>query len=854
MLQSYLGLSLLSAATLIVEIALSRIFSVAQWYHFAFMTVSLALLGFGASGSFLSIFQARMKSNLNRMLVVSSSLFWLTVLGGYLVANYVPFDSFCIAWDRRQLLYLATYYLSLSTPFFFSGLCISLLIAAAPTRVNEVYFSNLIGSGLGCLLVVVLLPLFGGAGTVIFAALLGAVATTTFKWPLTRCLAPWAKEAIGQEGETSCHHAFRPLPLASCLLLILLLFTRPPLFDIQMSPYKALSTILRYPDTRLVFTGWNAFSRVDVIESTSIKSAPGLSFAYKGVPPPQMGLTIDGDNLSAITRPTDSTEFIDYLPISLAYRLIPLTRCLAPWAEEAVGQKGETSCHRPKVLVIEPRGGLDVLVALHHQAPSITVVEDNPLIVEAVRDRFGDFAGEVYSPERVKMIVENGRSYARRSSERFDLVQLSLSDTFKVITSGAYSLSENYLYTVEAFADFYGRLSDGGLLVITRWLQLPPSECLRAGAIAIEALERLGVERPEEHIVAIRSFQTMTMLVKRGSFTDREIGMVKDFCAEKRFDLVYYPGIAPTEANLYNVLPEPYYYQAFHDLIFAVDRAEFYARYPYDVSPPYDDRPFFFHFFKWSQIPAILQSFGKTWQPFGGSGYLVLVALLALAILASAVLILLPLLFRRGSSREREGRRPSPIHLSLSLSVYGRIFLYFFLLGIGYLFVEIPLMQRFILFLGHPIYSFSTILFAVLFFSGLGSFFSKRVPLIKALILLSVVILLYPAFLPHLFGLLLGQSLAVRLLTSILMLAPLGFLMGIPFPRGVEAVNEIAPGLIPWAWGINGCASVLSSILSVMIAISFGFSWVLVGASVAYAVGLAAIYSLVNAPPSWARS
>lgn len=814
-LQTYVGISLLSAATLIFEIALSRIFSVAQWYHFAFMTVSLALLGFGASGSFLSIFEARVKGRLDRALIASSSLFWLTLLGGYLVANYVPFDSFCIAWDRRQLLYLAIYYLSLSTPFFFSGLCISLLIAVAPTRVNEVYFSNLIGSGLGCLLVVVLLPLFGGAGTVIFAALLGAVATTAFEWP----------------------HASRLLPLASCLLLILVLLIRPPLFDIRMSPYKALSTILRFPDTRLVFTGWNAFSRVDVIESASIKSAPGLSFAYKGVPPPQMGLTIDGDNLSPITRPTDSTEFIDYLPISLAYRLIPLTRCLAPWAKEAVGQKGETSCHRPKVLVIEPRGGLDVLVALHHQAPLITVVEDNPLIVEAVRDRFGDFAGGIYSHERVRVVVENGRSYARRSGERFDLVQLSLSDTFKVITSGAYSLSENYLYTVEAFADFYERLSDGGLLIITRWLQLPPSECLRAGAIAIEALEKLEVERPEEHVVAIRSFQTMTLLVKRGGFTAREIGMVKDFCAEKRFDLVYYPGIAPAEANLYNVLPEPYYYQAFHDLIFAANRAEFYARYPYDVSPPHDDKPFFFHFFKWSQIPAILQSFGKTWQPFGGSGYLVLVALLILALLASAVLILSPLVFRRGSGG---GRRRTRV----------RIFVYFALLGFGYLFVEIPLMQRFILFLGHPIYSFSAVLFAVLFFSGLGSFFSKRVALIKALILLGVAILLYPVFLPHLFGLLLGQSLALRLLTSILMLAPLGFLMGIPFPRGVEAVNEIAPGLIPWAWGINGCASVLSSILSVMIAISFGFSWVLVGASVAYAVGLWVIYPLASGGPS----
>jgi len=254
----------------------------------------------------------------------------------------------------------------------------------------------------------------------------------------------------------------------------------------------------------------------------------------------------------------------------------------------------------------------------------------------------------------------------------------------------------------------------------------------------------------------------------------------------------------------------------------------------FDVSPPADGRPFFYCV-RWSQTPTILQTL--TWQPFGGSGYFVLVALLVLALLASAILILLPLLFRRKppTAPLSEGEKTKATdYKSAASGVKGRVFLYFALLGLGYLFVEIPLMQRFILFLGHPVYAFATTLFALLLFSGLGSMAGPRLSLLKMLIFLSVAILLYPLLLPHLFQLLLGQGFALRLLASVVSLAPLGFLMGIPFPGGIALLDRLAPDLIPWAWGINGCLSVLASILSTVLAISFGFSWVLVGASLAY--------------------
>jgi hypothetical protein len=783
-----LGVFLLSMAGLCLEITLTRIFSLAQWYHFAFMAVSIALLGFGASGSFLSLLPNLAKRNLTRLLANLSLLLTVGILASYLNINYIPFDSYRIAWEREQILYLTIYYLFLALPFFFSGLAIGILLAARPEQAGKIYSFNLAGSALGCVAAVVALPILGGAGTVMLSALLGALAAIAFSYPISNI----------------------QYLISSIIALALLFLTlRPPSFlEVRLSPYKGLSQALLYPEAEVVFSRWNAFSRVDVIESQGVKSAPGLSLAYPGPLPPQLGLFTDGDNLSPITQP-EKLGFIDYLPVSLPYRLRP----------------------QAKALIIEPKGGLDVLAALHQGASSVLAVESNPLVIEVARDAFQD----PYQDQRVTAVVENGRSYVRRMGEGFDVVQVSLADTYRPVTSGAYSLSENYLYTVEAFADYLARLNEGGLLVVSRWLQMPPSESLRVGTLAVTALEKAGLPQPELRLVAIRSWSTLLLLVKSDEFMAGEIEAVKSFCNQRQFDLVYYPSIQEVEANRYNVYPEPLYYRGFQDLLFG-DRARFYADYSYDVSPTTDDRPFFFHFFKWSQTPEILQTFGKIWQPFGGSGYFVLVALLILALLASAILILLPLLFRRRQPvAPRELRRTR-----------WRVFAYFAALGLGYLFVEIPLMQHFILFLGHPIYAFAAVLFAILLFSGLGSMISARLSLPRTLMALIGAIILYPLILPFIFQLLLGQSLGLRLLVSVLSLAPLGFLMGVPFPKGIEIIGGLAPDLVPWAWGINGCTSVLASILSAMLAISFGFSRVLVGGSVAYLAALGVIYPLAQ--------
>lgn len=799
------GILLLSAATLLFEITLTRVFSVAQWYHFAFMVISLALLGFGASGSLLSLFPRLSMKQVNRLLAVCAALFSLSCLGSYLLVNIIPFDSYRVALESRQVLYLAVYYLSLAVPFLFTGLALGIALSKMPYEAGKLYGVNMVGSGLGCLLVLVSPSLFGCAGTVIVAVLLGLVAVCLF---------------IGLSSKL-----LLSLASAGGIGLIILMTSMPATLEVKMSPYKSLSQVLLHPQTRTLWTVWNAFSRVDVVQSGSIHIAPGLSFNYDGELPPQLGITVDGANLSPVSQiGTDQADFTEYLPSALVY-------CLSPGA---------------KALIVEPQGGLDVLTALHHQSSSVMTVVSNPLVVEAI-ETFGE-RGNFLSDPRVKVAIEGVRSYLRESQEQYDVIQVALTDSFQVVGAGAYSLSEDYRYTVEAFEEYYQHLASGGFLSITRWLQVPPSEEVRLMSLATAALEALKANHPEQHMAAIRTFQTITLLVKASPFTNQDITTIKDFCNRLGFDVVYFPGIEPSDLNRYNVLPQEVYYEAFSRILLPSDREAFLAGYVYDVSPPTDDSPFFSHFFKWSQVPYIWHSLGRTWQPFGGAGYLIVVALLLSAVLASALFILLPL-YLRPKHQRRQGQ-------PLIKGVRWQSFLYFSALGFGFLFIEIPLMQKFILFLDQPTYSFAVILFTIFICAGLGSLMSSKLARVLPQVIVSLGLLacIYPLLLPHLFEALLGQSLLLRLVVAFGTLAPLGFLMGVPFPLGIRILGTVSPELIPWAWGINGSVSVVGSILALVLALSAGFSWVLVAGGGAYLVGAGVAYHWVRkireVPPS----
>jgi predicted membrane-bound spermidine synthase len=787
----YAGVGLLSVATLMFQISYTRVLSVALWHHFVWMVVSIALLGYAASGTLLTVFPRLLERDIDRILAATSALFSASILLSYWILNRIPFDPARLSWDVLQLLYITIYYLILSIPFLLSGIAIALTIKRAESRINRVYFSNLVGSALGSILVLPSFGLLTGPGVIVLSSTLAGASAVAF--------------AINLKG--------RVLRFVSAwtIALLLLLPLAGTYLPIRMSPYKSLMVALRYPDARLLETQWNAFSRVDVVDSGFVRHAPGLSLSYEDPIPEQIGVIVDGDVLNAITKydiSPSSLAFTEALPTALPYRLHD----------------------NPEVLIIGAGGGLEVLTALHHGSLSVMAVEANPTVVRLVLEDYGAFSGNIYQDERVRAIVSEGRSFIRGSQDVYDIIVLPMAHGASATSSGVYALSEDYLYTVESFRELLGRLSEDGFLCVSTWLLPPPREDVRMVSLAVAALEDLDVIHPSEHIAVIRSYGTITLLVGRSPLGEEEISAIRGFCGEMGFDIVYLPGVEASEVNVYNRFSEPIYYRLVQGMLHAEDREGFYRGYLYDISPTTDERPFFFQFFRWDRLLETYESLDRRWQPLIEGGYLVPLAL-AQALILSVVLILLPI---RKLGKSVEGRL--------------RPLAYFFCLGVGYMLVEMATVQRFILLLGHPTYSISVVIFSLLLSSGLGSYISGRIDpgsMCHKLVLLTIGILApFYGMASPLFSQLLSLPSALKIIAVFIVLVPLGLLMGMPFPLGVGMMRGSREDLIPWAWATNGCASVLGSILPIIMALSFGFSMVFIAAGVAYMVGLLMILQL----------
>ena len=807
----FIAVALISTATIILELALLRLFAVQQFYHFAFMAVSLALLGAGASGSLLTVWRRRFSP------LLLCLLFGLSTIGAYLVLNYLPFDSFSIAWDRRQVFFLGIYFLVAAVPFLFSGLVIGGELmhpggatakgSTSQTGSHQVYSANLIGSSLGALAAIGLLSIFSGVGVVITAAVLGAIAGLLFGILDLRASPRTPSVWLGM--------------MLICLLVGAggwIILNPPDLFDQQLSPYKTLSILSQTKDARLTLSESDASARVDVIESGIIHVMPGLSLMSPVQPPVQAGLMLDGDSLMPITNldpdSDQARQLAEHMPNGLIYRLRP----------------------GASTLVLGSGTGMDVLLSLASGAPHVTAVEENDLVLRTLEAEYREFTHDLYRDPRTSIVNQSSRVFARQraASEQgtnFPVVILALTEPHRPVTSGAFSLTEDYLHTVEAFEDYLKLLDEGGLLAVTRWLQAPPSESGRTFGILVESLQNRDLD-PAAHIIAFRTLRTMTFLTSLQPFTGDELAAVREFLAERNYDPVYFPGVTVDELNQHNVLEEPLYHDLFTEIL--SDPQAAYDESRFNIEPPTDDKPFFYHYFKWRQTPEILAGLGYNWQPFGGSGYFVLVALLIVVLLASAVLILSPLLLRRLLWREERLNRRADEIPRWRL----RVFLYFSALGLAFLFIEIPLAQRFILLLDQPVTALAAVLFAILLFSGLGSLTVRRWSTYRALPLLIALIIFLPFLLKPLSEVALNLPQWRRIIFAVLIVAPLGFLMGFPFAGGLRVVEDRDPSLVPWAWAINGVFSVVSSVLAVMVALSWGFPAVFWLGALAYGIAL----------------
>ena len=785
----YPTIFLISLSILAYEVIFMRIFSITQWHHFAYLVISIALLGFGASGTFISLFQNRLKKAFSGYYFVFAYLFAISTVLSFWVSQKIPFDPFLIVWDKKQYLYLLEYYLLLFIPFFFGATCIGMAFANYPEKISRIYFYNLLGSGAGAFTSVLLLYLLHPLHILYVISGIGLLAAAV----------------------SSLRIPFRLSPFAFLLLLgaVGLLFTLQ--LKLKISQYKGLSLALNLPNAEIVAETHGPLGLVDIVRSPAIRYAPGLSLKYTQAPPPQWGLYVDASEVGAITHfkeDLSDLQYLDYTSSALAYHVRSL----------------------PKVLILGAGGGTEVLTALYHRSEQIDAVEMNGQILGLMNGKFKDFSNGLYALPNVHVKVMEARGYVESTPERYHLIQVALLDTFSASTAGVYALNESYIYTVEAFKKYLEKLTPDGILSLTRWIKLPPRDNLKVFATAVQALEERGVQEIPKHLILIRSWATATLLISNSPFSEEEIARVKEFCKARLFDTVYFYGITEAEDNNYNQLPSPHYYHAVQKILFG-DRQRFYREYLFHLEPATDNQPYFFHFFKWKALPVLIASMGREWVPFVEWGYIILIAALVQSALVSLVLIILPLFWLRVGAASWNPQRPRASRL--------KIFIYFGCLGLGFLFLEMVYIQKFILFLANPIYAVSVIISAFLLFSGLGSFYSDKVSTLRTPILgLIGISFVYFLVLKSVFGYFISYGSGVKIGITVLLIAPLAFLMGMPFPIGLRRVSLGAPELIPWAWGINGYTSVISSILATILAISWGFHAVIGLALLLYLIAL----------------
>jgi hypothetical protein len=806
------AVSVISAAILAYEILLMRLFAIVQWHHFAYMVISIALLGFGASGSFLALAQDWLKPRFVAAFAINAALFGVSAPVGFALGERMPFNALAVLWDPGQLLYLLVLYLLFAVPFFCGANCIGLAFARFGERIGRIYRYDLTGAGLGALGIVAALFLVSPSDCLRLIAGLGLAAGGLV------CLA-------GGDGR-------RPGAAAGLLAAAVLLPMLVPQswIALRLSEYKGLSMALRIPGAEVIGETSSPLGLLSVVRSPTIpfRHVPGLSLDSTIEPPPQLGVFTDGDALSVITRydgGRDALGYLDQTTSALPYHLLS----------------------DPAVLVLGAGGGGDVLQALYQGARRVEAVELDPRLIALVRREHAAFAGGLYDRPEVTVHAAEARSFVARSQTRWDLIQLPLLDSFGASVAGVHSLSESYVYTVEAFRDYLRRLEAGGFLAITRWLKLPPRDSLKLFATALAALERAGVAAPHERLALIRGWNTTTLLVKNGTLGAAEIGEIRRFSELRSFDLVYVPGMSSVEANRFNVLDAPQFFEGAMALA-GPRRAEFIADYKFDLGPPRDDRPYFFDFFRWRALPEFLELRAQGGAGLIEWGYPILFATLVQATALGVVLILLPLGL---------GRRDAVAHPDRA-----RILAYFLALGLAFLFVEIAFIQRFIVFLGHPLLAVAVVLSAFLVFAGFGSgsapglvrrleqrratagrLLSRAAAVDIPVLAIAVAALLYLALLPGLLDRMMPWPPALRVVASLALIAPLAFFMGMPFPIGLSQVSERAPALVPWAWGVNGCASVASAILATILAIHLGFTAVVAIAVVLYLAAAAVFHA-----------
>lgn len=766
--QIYFGVAVTTLATLLLELSLTRVFSVVFYYHFAFLAISVALFGLGAGGVFSYVVAGWPGSLFQKLGAIAG------VNGVVIVACL----KFLLSQNGSLMSFkLMVVYFACAVPFLLSGTILSLVIASTVERVDKVYFFDLMGAAAGCAVLVKLLDWIGGPNTVIVAAVLFAVSG-----------AVWFNMARSARG--------RIIAVSLALLLVALITynAKKHLIDVRFAKGMEL--------TGEEFVRWNSFSRIALRPEQ-----PGSSMK---------SIVIDADAATGIAK-FDFEHLTEQERVDLRFHGPAFPYLLRPGA---------------KTLVIGPGGGWDVSRALASGSKDITGVEINPIIAKTImREKFPQYSNRLYFRPEVRLFVEDGRSFVRRSNERYQVIQATLVDTWASTAAGAFALSENNLYTTDAFRDYLLHLTDDGVMAFTRWGFMPPRESLRVVALARDALAQLGQNDAAKHIIVVRENVEKlegwgaqdTILVSRKPFPEQDVTTILGSLLPAHMQAIYYPGTSQDTP--------------FRDLLLASDPNKFYDSYQFDVRPVSDDRPFFFYTVQPRDLWRFFTSRERESADYKINKALpLLYGLVAVSIVATLIILALPPLVL-GQRLQREPGTTGGL-------------LYFLFIGAGYILIQVALIQKFVLFLGHPTYALTVIIFSMLVFSGLGSFFSRRVigdsqgRLSSLMLLIAGLIVLLAFVVTPVTSSGVGLPFALKVAISVALIAPPAFAMGMPFPTGLTRLERAMPSAVRWAWSINAASSVLGSAAAIFLAIYLGLQTTLTIGGALYACAwLSAILS-----------
>jgi hypothetical protein len=784
---------LIGFSTLAFEVLLTRIFSISQWNHLSFMVISIALFGFAASGTYLSIYSARRSHrppsfSTPETIAILVVLYTATTILAFIALNNSPLDYFRLPVEPIQSVYLLIAFILLSLPFFFSGLIVALAYTRLPEKTGLTYFATMCGSAGGAIFPALLLPFFSEGQLIVFCAIVPLVLI-----PLS--LGRFQKTQTASANPRSTQIA---LALFSMVLVMGSIYLVAPygewLIRVRPSPYKALSQVLQFPETRIEQTFSNIRGRTDRVTSPYIRFAPGLSLRYQESILPQETTFRDGDHQLVLypPGPRDSTRFSTSTLSYSGYEMRPAAQ---------------------KALLVIQGGGMSIPCVRSSKIQDVTIVIQNPPLAKILRAHY-----------RAAVVCQPPRAFMTQTSEQFDIIQL---EDWGTAIPGSTALDQEHLFTTDAFLQYLQHLTPDGVVIISRRLLLPPADCLRLWASAYEGLKRIGTRKPADHLAILRNWDTFTLLVFRQPLQATTMTHLINFAENLNFDIVYLPQITSDQANRFNKFDAPYHFREVNRLAAAYRQGQekgYFRSYLLDIQPQSDNRPFPGRYLKWPKVKSLYQTLGSRLYALLMSGEIVVLVVLIEALVISGFLLFLPLVFVRRSQRKT------------SISQV----LYFLGVGAGFMFIELFFIKKYILLFGDPVISFSVVVCGILIFSSLGGAWIQKKDksvLKKALPILVAILLLALLALDPLMRYLLGIRNVWQYIWALLVLFPIGFLMGLPFTIGMRDLLASATQRA-YAWSANGCASVITAIVSAQIALIFGIPSILGCAVAAYLVVL----------------